>query len=46
MYKDLQYIPENIHKLHDDSWLYIQHFDHKNGRNMDLDIFLVYMQGG
>ena len=44
--KGLQCIQESRYKWHDDFWLYIQHFGHKNGSNMGLDISLVYMQGG
>ena len=45
MNKDLQHILERTHKWHDGSWLYTQHFDHMSLNNMDLDTFLVYMQG-
>ena len=43
--KDLQNILECKHKWHDGSWLCTQHFDHMSLNNMDLDTFLVYMQG-
>ena len=46
MNKDLQHILERTHKWHDGSWPCIQHFDHMSLNNMDLDTFLVYMQGG
>ena len=46
MCKDLLHILENKRKWHDGFWLYIQQIAHMNGRNMDLDIFLEYMQGG
>ena len=46
MCKDLLHILENKCKWRDGFWLYIQQIAHMNGHNMDLDIFLEYMQGG
>ena len=44
MCKDLLHILENKRKWRDGFLLYIQQIAHMNGHNMDLDIFLEYMQ--
>ena len=46
MCMDRLHIQKYTHILHDGFWLYIRHFAHKSWWNMDLDIFLVCMQGG